>query len=137
MIFEIPPNRDLILLALLYRVHHKNTVHLTNDMHVYARIYMQYIPRIVKTNIRQYTVAYSVLNWGVVVSVRRCFGLSTFWPVKFLVGIGRSPRQRWISGPRFHALLHISSPHTYISIGFGYMRIYRHGENAWCRACLL
>ena len=92
-----------------------STVHLTNNMHV--RIYMQYIPRIMKTNIRQYTVAYSVLNWGVVVSVRRCFGLSTFWSVKFLVGLGRSPRWRLISGPRFHALLHISSLHTYISIG--------------------
>ena len=112
-----------------------STVHLTNNMHV--RIYMQYIPRIMETNIRQYTVAYSVLNWGVVVSVRRCFGLSTFWSVKYLVGIGKSPRRRLISGPRFHALLHISSPHTYISIGFGYVRIYRHGENDSCRACLI
>ena len=110
-----------------------STVHLTNNMHV--RIYMQFIPWIMKTNIRQYTVAYSVLNWGVVVSVRRCFGLSTFWSVKFLVGIGRSPRRRFPD----HAFMPYCTfpPHTYISIGFGYVRIYRHGENASCRACLI
>ena len=26
---------------------------------------------------------------------------------------------------------------TYISIGFGYVRLYRHGENAACMACLI
>ena len=46
------------------------TVHLTNNMHV--RIYMQYILRITKTNV-----------WGTQLG---CFGLSTFWTVKVLIG---------------------------------------------------
>ena len=49
--------------------------------HTYVGIYMLYIPRITKTNIR----LYSVLNWTVYISVCRRFGLSTFWHVGVLL----------------------------------------------------
>ena len=76
----IPPRIDLILLVLICRVTIKlwlliYKVHPTN--HRYVRIYVQYIPRIMKTNTR----LYSVLKCTVDVSVCRHFSLSTFWSV--------------------------------------------------------
>ena len=82
-----PPRIDLILLVLIcrvtpiiaklwvliYKVHPAN--------HRYVQIYVQYIPRIMKTNTR----LYSVLNCTVHVLVCRRFGLSMFWYVDVLV----------------------------------------------------
>ena len=50
-------------------------------IYIYVRIYVLYIPRIIKTNPR----LYSVLNCTVHVSVCWRFGLSTFWSVDVLV----------------------------------------------------
>ena len=57
----------------------------------YVRIYMRYLPRIMKTNIQQHNgIQYTKMDcrrfglstfWSVDVSVCRRFGLSTFWSV--------------------------------------------------------
>ena len=72
----------------------------------------------------------------------RRFGPSMFWFINILVCqiFGRHREitptaidfRTTLSCPTAHFL-----PHTYISIGFGYVRIYRHGENDSCRACLI
>ena len=59
----------ITLWVLIYKVHPTN--------HIYVRIYKQCIRRIMKTNIR----LYSVLNWIFDASVCRRFVLSMFWSI--------------------------------------------------------
>ena len=68
-------------------------IHSTNNIHV--RIYMQYIPQILETNIRLHnSIQYNKMEcrrfglstfWCVDVLACRRLGLSTFWPVDVLV----------------------------------------------------
>ena len=70
-----------------------HTIHPTND--IYVRINMQYIPRIMKTNMRlHHCIRYTKMQcgrfglstfWSVDVLACRRFGLSTFWFAKVLV----------------------------------------------------
>ena len=99
IIFEIPTSREFILILIYIYIYVIEswlliyTVHLINK--IYLWIYMQYIPRIMKTNTRlHHTIQYNTMEcrrFGLstfrcvdVLACRR-FGLSTFWPVDVLV----------------------------------------------------
>ena len=98
MITEFSTTGEFILLVMIYRVHPKNHAIMGINIYIwyptnnnYVRIYMQYLPRIMKTNIQQHNgIQYTKMDcqrfglstfWSVDVSVCRRFGLSTFWSV--------------------------------------------------------
>ena len=102
MITEFPTTREFILLVMIYRVHPKNHAIMGINIYIlyptnnnYVWIYMQYLPRIMKTNIQQHNgIQYTKMDchrfgvstfWCVDVLVCRRFGLSTFWSVDVLV----------------------------------------------------
>ena len=102
MITEFPTTREFILLVMIYRVHPKNHAIMGINIYIlnptnnnYVRTYMQYLPRIMKTNIQQHNgIRYTKMDcrrfglstfWSVDVLVCRRFGLSTFWFVDVLV----------------------------------------------------